>query len=272
MGSVRTLAALVVPLILALITLIRLIVKRVRKPLFKCNLASLATPSKVIKESEEAQEVCGCGRVDSKDPHMLIKPPLEVSQIINDVNVNQRHVHTDGITIVSLHPKCKILSKMALSIITISCLMSPLSAEILVFRMQIRGQRSGWKTVKLRAEAPAMAITKHFLWEIGRTRQITDIRVAPARDCTLSLNPMEDATFVPGITSFQDTPMELICKINSELNIRGTLFKTRQMSVARQPPLPCLRNGASELERIQISECLGRRFADTISTHSLDNE
>ena len=94
MGSVLTWAALVVPLILALITLIRLIVKSVRKLLIKCNLASLATPSKVIKESGEAQTVCGCGRVDSKDPYMLIKPPLEVSQIINDVNINRLHVHT----------------------------------------------------------------------------------------------------------------------------------------------------------------------------------
>ena len=51
MGSVLTWAALVVPLILALITLIQLIVKSVRKLLLKCNLASLATPSKVIKES-----------------------------------------------------------------------------------------------------------------------------------------------------------------------------------------------------------------------------
>ena len=114
MESVLTWAVLVVPLILALITLIRLIVKSVRKLLLKCNLASLATPSKVIKESGEAEEVCGCKRVDSKDPHKLIKPPLEVSQIINDVNVNQRHVHSDGITIVCLHPKCKILPIMAL--------------------------------------------------------------------------------------------------------------------------------------------------------------
>ena len=179
----------------------------------------MATPSKVIKESGEAQEVCGCGKVDSKDPHMLIKPPLEVSQIINDVNVNQHHVHSEGITILCLHPKCKILPIMALSIITISCLMSPLSAEILVAQILIRGERSGWKVVRLGAEAPATAVTKHFLWGIKRTGRITDIRVAPARDCTLSLNPIEDATFMPPITSFQDTRMELICKNNSELNI-----------------------------------------------------
>ena len=90
--------------------------------------------------------------------------------------------------------------------------MSPLSAEILVPRMQILGERSGWKAIRLRAEAPAKSMTKHFLWEIGRTGRIIDIRVAPARDCRLSLNPMEDATFMPPITSFQDTRMELICK------------------------------------------------------------
>ena len=49
MGNVFTWAALVVLLILALITLIRLIVKSVRKLLLKCNLSSLATPSKVFK-------------------------------------------------------------------------------------------------------------------------------------------------------------------------------------------------------------------------------
>ena len=112
-------------------------------------------------------------------------------------------------------------------------------------------------------------MTKDFLWATGR---ITDIRVAPAQDYTLSLNPMEEATFMPLITSFQNTRMELKCKTNTELNIRETLFENRQMSVARQPPLPCLCNRASELERTQISECLGRRFADTITTQSLDNE
>ena len=44
------------------------------------------------------------------------------------------------------------------------------------------------------------------------------------------------------------------------------------MSVACQLSLPCFRNRASELERTQISKCLARRFADTITTHSLDNE
>ena len=93
MGSVLTWAAIVVPLILALITLLSMIIKAIRKFIQKCNIASLVTPSRVIKESGEPLEMCGCGRVDSKDPHMLIKPPLEVPQIINDVNINQRHVH-----------------------------------------------------------------------------------------------------------------------------------------------------------------------------------
>ena len=162
MGNLCTWADLVVSLILALITLIRLIIKRVRTLLLKCNLASLATPSKYIKESGEAQKVCGCGRADNKVPHMLIKPPLKVLQIINDVNINQRHIHSNGITIVYLHPKCKILFIMALNIITILCLMSPLSAKILVPRMQISGVRSGWRAVRLRAEAPSPAMTKHF--------------------------------------------------------------------------------------------------------------
>ena len=179
----------------------------------------MATPSKVIKESGEAQEVNGCGRVDRKDSHMLIKPPIELSQIINDVNVNQRHVNLDGITIVCLHLKCKILPIMALSIITISCLMNPLSAEILVPQMQIREKRSSWKAVTLRAKAPTTAVTKHVLWEICRTGQITDMGVAPVRDFTILLNPMENATFLPPMTSLQDPRMELIYKNNSELNI-----------------------------------------------------
>ena len=33
--------------------------------------------------------------------------------------------------------------------------------------MQIRGERSGWKAVRLRAEAPDTAVTKHLLLEIG---------------------------------------------------------------------------------------------------------
>ena len=90
--------------------------------------------------------------------------------------------------------------------------MIPLSAEILVFRMQIRGECSGSKTVRLLAEAPVTAVTKHFLCEIGRTGRITNIRVAPGRDCTLSLNPIKNATLMPPITSFQDKSMELICK------------------------------------------------------------
>ena len=94
---------------------------------------------------------------------MLIKPPLKVLQIMNDVNVNQRQVHSDNITIVCLHPKCKILPMLAISIIKISWLMTLLSAELLIPRMKIRGERSGRQAVRLRAEGPATAVTKHFL-------------------------------------------------------------------------------------------------------------
>ena len=59
MGSVLTFEALIVPLILALITLIRLIVNSVQKLFLKWNFASLATPSKAIIESTKAQKVCG---------------------------------------------------------------------------------------------------------------------------------------------------------------------------------------------------------------------
>ena len=150
--------------------------------------------------------------------------------------------------------------------------MSPLSAEILVPCMQIRGERSGWKAVRLRAEAPATAVTKHFLWEICRIGRISDIQVALTWNCTVMLNPIEDATFMPPITSFQDTRIMLLCKINFELNIWKTLFNNRQMSVALHFFLPGLRNRPSQLERTQISECLAWRFADTITTHSLDNK
>ena len=72
---------------------------------------------RVIKESGKAKKFPGV-KVDSKDSHMLIKPPFEVLQIINDVNVNKRHIHSDDITILSLHFKCKILLIMALNVIT----------------------------------------------------------------------------------------------------------------------------------------------------------
>ena len=87
--------------------------------------------------------------------------------------------------------------------------------------------------LRLQAETPVTAGTKHILWEIPRTERITDIKVSPTRDCSIPLNQIEDATVILLITSFQDTRMELICKNNSELNIRETLFKNRQMSVAR---------------------------------------
>ena len=196
---------------------------------------------------------------------MLLKQPLEVSQIINDVNSNQRHVHADGITIVWLHPKCKILPTILISIITISCLMFLVNAEILVLRMQIRGERSGWKAVRLKAEMPRFAITKNYLWDRCQTRRITDIRVTPARECIVSVNTAEDATFMPLATSYPDTHIELICKTNSQLNIQGILYKNREMSVARSSPYPCMRRSVTEAERTRISECLGRSWIYTLS-------
>ena len=80
-------------------------------------------------------------------------------QIINNVNVNQSQVHTDGITIECSNSKCKIVFIMALSIITILFLMSPQNARILVSRIQIRGERFGWKAVKHQAEGPATEVT-----------------------------------------------------------------------------------------------------------------
>ena len=106
---------------------------------------------------------------------MLIKPPLEVGQLINDVNMNQRHVHADGITIVCLNPKCKLMPIMIVSVITMACLMTLVAAEILVPRMQTRTERSGWKAVRLKATAPPTAVTNHYLWNIGRTGRIIDI-------------------------------------------------------------------------------------------------
>ena len=196
---------------------------------------------------------------------MLLKQPLEVSQIIYDANSNQRHVHADGIIIVCLHPKCKIFPTIMISIITISCLMFPVNAEILVPRMQIRCERSGWKAVRLKAETPRFAITKNYLWDLGRTRRITDIRVAPARECIVSVNTAEDATFMPLATSYPDTHIELICTNNPQLNIRGILYKNREMSVARSSPYPCMRRSGTEAERTRISECLGRSWIYTLS-------
>ena len=272
MGSFLTWAAIVVPLILALITLIRMIIKVIRRLIQKCNIASLETPSRVIKDSGEPLEMCGCGRVDTKDPHMLIKPPLEVPQIINDVNINQRHVHSNGITIVCLHPKCKISPLMALTVISIACLLNPVGAEILVPRMQIRGERSGWRAVRLKAEPPSQAVTKHYLWTLGRTGRISDIRIAPAQDCVLSTNPEEDATFLPPVSSLLQTRMEIICRNKSELIMRGTLYRNRNMSVELKPPIPCLRHPHTETEAAQISRCVTQPFNSLLNEHTREAE
>ena len=58
MESDFMLGVLVVSLILALTTLIRLKLKRFLKVILKSNFACFVTPSKVIKRFEVAQEVC----------------------------------------------------------------------------------------------------------------------------------------------------------------------------------------------------------------------
>ena len=63
MASVLMLAVLVISLILALITLIRIKVKRVCELILKFNFACFVTPSKVIQQFGEAQKVCGRKRI-----------------------------------------------------------------------------------------------------------------------------------------------------------------------------------------------------------------
>lgn len=66
----------------------------------KMQFGLIGNAVKCKKESKEAHSICQCRKVDSKISNMLIKPPLEVSQILFYVNVNQSHVHIDGIIIV----------------------------------------------------------------------------------------------------------------------------------------------------------------------------
>ena len=50
-----------------------------------------------------------------------------------------------------------------------------LSAKILVHQMQIRGERNGYKAVRLRADAHGIAVTNHYLLTLSRTGRIKDI-------------------------------------------------------------------------------------------------
>ena len=59
MASVLMLAVIVISLSVALMTLILLKVKSVRKLILKCNFACFVTPSKVIQLFKESQELCG---------------------------------------------------------------------------------------------------------------------------------------------------------------------------------------------------------------------
>ena len=206
-GQVLTWASLIIPLSLATITLINLLVKCIRKLTRKCSKVSLQSPSKVVNSEGRIYDVCGCGRIDSKDPHLLIKPPLKDNQIVSEVRPSQRHVHSDGITIICLHPKCRMLPAMTFSLITIACLLTPVTSEILVPRMQVQAERSSWNAVRLRAEAPRNARTDHELWLEGRIGRIADIKVAPARNCY----EHDDKTFIPPISTLLETSMEIYC-------------------------------------------------------------
>ena len=196
--------------------------------------------------------MCGCGRIDSKDPHLLIKPPLKDNQIVSEVRPSQRHVHSDGITIVCLHPKCRMLPAMTFSLITIACLLTPVTSEILVPRMQVRAERSSWNAVRLRAEAPRNARTDHELWLEGRIGRIADIKVAPASNCY----EHDDKTFIPPISTLLETSMEIYCLDQTTVTVRGTLFRDIRMHYHRQPAIPCLR----QLGNTTITELLIRFF------------
>ena len=68
--------------------------------------------------------------------------------------------------------------------------------------MQIRGERSGWKAVKFKPDAPEIAITYHYLWTLARTERIRNIQVTFARNCTL-IKPAKKATLMALIKVFK---------------------------------------------------------------------
>ena len=145
---------------------------------------------------------------------------------------------------------------MTVSFITIACLLSPVSTEILVPRMQIRAERTGWKAVRLRAEPPTHFITKHSLWTAGRIGRITDIKVAAARDCSLSNSWRENETLTPLLSSVSETSMEILCTDQTTINLRGTLYQDRDMYVARRAPFPCFRSSVNNTVKDLLSDCL----------------
>jgi len=134
---------------------------------------------------------------------------------------------------------------MTVSIITIACLISPVANEILVPRMQIRAERSGWKAVKLKAEAPSSPILSHLLWSEGRTGRITDVKVAHARNCYHPNFPT-DEYYMPKISNLLETNIEIYCEKQNTVYIKGLLYLNRSMEYKRLPPLPCLKSYPNE--------------------------
>jgi hypothetical protein len=72
LGSMATWSSMVLPVILALVSMLHIAMKWTRKSMSKCKTAALNTPSRVLNAAGKQQEVCGCGRVDSNDPHLTI--------------------------------------------------------------------------------------------------------------------------------------------------------------------------------------------------------
>ena len=109
-------------------------------------------------------------------------------------------------------------------------------------------------TVRLRAEAPASTVTKQFN---GRLAGLVELKIFELfkHETVHFIKPDKERYLYAIIKSYQDIRIELICKNNSELSIKGTLFRYRKMSVDCQRFLLCLCNRAIELERTQILEC-----------------
>ena len=269
LGGFLTWASVVIPLTLAIASIIHYFVKWLRKLAVKCKPVSLTTPSKTMDSAGRAYEVCGCGRIEAKDPHLTIRPPLEVSQVVNDVNCSQRHVHSDGVTIVCLHPKCRALLLPATALMIIALLAPGAVGEILVPRMQIRAERSKWNAIRLVAKAPTRVLTSNNLWLKGRVGRIVDIRLAPARECPIAASSENDTAYTPLLSTLERVPMQIQCGQEKTIELVGTLVQDRSVIFAKRSPLPCLRQQPNEGERELIEQCynadIGARVVRVIS-------
>ena len=145
---------------------------------------------------------------------------------------------------------------MTLCFIVVACLVNPANSEILVFRMQVRAERSGCKAVRLKAEALKTAITAHEFWSTGRIGRIVDIKVAPAKHFYYSTYSNDEDRYMPLIATLLDTQMEIVCKDRSILNLRGTLYRDRLMQFHQEPVRPCLRNQPNATTIDRINDCL----------------